>query len=282
MQQHFVHPPDWGWYIVWYFFLGGIAGGTYVLGAILRLLRDERDEPVARIAFVSSFGAMVICPVLLTLDLGKPARFWHMLVDPTGPAVNFKPMSPMSVGVWILLGFGLFSSLSFVDVLGRRRLLGRGALSRALHVVGALFGLGLAGYTGVLLSVSNQPLWSDTWTLGGLFLASGLSIATVTLGLLAGWRGAESATMDKLRRAATWFLVLEVAWLVLFFLTLRGVALHSMRGGWLVLWLLVLLGILVPIVQLLRRSQARHGLAAGLVLVSGLALRIVVIFSAQA
>ena len=31
-MDHFVAPPQWEWYIVWYFFLGGIAGGLYALG----------------------------------------------------------------------------------------------------------------------------------------------------------------------------------------------------------------------------------------------------------
>ena len=37
MPQHFVASPQWEWYIVWYFFLGGLAGGAYPLGTILRL-----------------------------------------------------------------------------------------------------------------------------------------------------------------------------------------------------------------------------------------------------
>src|SRR5207342_3668382 len=84
VNEHFVRPPDWGWYIVFYFFLGGIAGGAYLLGTVLRLLRAPGDEPLATLAFVLSFAAVAVCPVLLTLDLGKPERFWHMLVDPTG------------------------------------------------------------------------------------------------------------------------------------------------------------------------------------------------------
>src|SRR5204862_6527884 len=111
------------------------------------------------------------------------------------------------------------------------------------HAVGALLGLGLSGYTGVLLSVSNQPLWSNTWALGGLFLASALSAATAALGLLAAWRDADAVTVDKLRRAAGWFLLLEIAWLAVFFVTLGGVAARYVRGEWLALWLLVLLGI---------------------------------------
>src|SRR6266545_4191656 len=46
-----------------------------------------------------------------------------------------------------------------------------GTLGKLWILVGALLGTFIAGYTGVLLAVSNQPVWSDTWTLGGLFLA---------------------------------------------------------------------------------------------------------------
>jgi polysulfide reductase chain C len=282
MIEHFVTPPDWGWYIVWYFFLGGIAGGAYLLGTVLRLLRDPRDESVAKLALVLSFATMAVCPVLLTLDLGKPGRFWHMLVDPTGPSLNFKAISPMSVGAWILLGFGLFSTVSFVDALAHRRLLHDGAFSRAFQVVGAVFGLGLAGYTGVLLSVSSQPLWSDTWVLGGLFLASGVSVATASLGLLVAWRGASAATTEKLRRAAGWFLVLELALLVLFFVTLGGVGPRYVKGPWIALWLLVLAGILVPMTRHIRPGPTARGVVGALlVVVAGLALRIAVVFSPQ-
>jgi len=196
MPQHFVAPPQWEWYIVWYFFLGGLAGGAYLIGTLLRLLGDARDQRVARLAFLVAFLAMVICPILLTLDLGHPARFWHMLVNSRTGALNFKYWSPMSVGAWALLGFGFFATLSFIEALvqeGRlRHGLARGiadvmggVLGRLFMVLGALFGLFVAGYTGVLLSVSNQPVWSDTWALGGLFLASGLSVGAATLAIVA-------------------------------------------------------------------------------------------------
>src|SRR5580765_9049743 len=55
MPQHFVAPPEWHWYIVWYFFLGGIAGGAYALGTLLRLVGDPQDEGAARTAFLVAF-----------------------------------------------------------------------------------------------------------------------------------------------------------------------------------------------------------------------------------
>jgi len=295
MPQHFVAPPQWEWYIVWYFFLGGLAGGAYLIGTLLRLLGDPRDEGAARLAFLVAFPAMAICPLLLTLDLGHPLRFWHMMVNSRTWALNFKYWSPMSVGAWALLGFGLFATLSFIEALVRDGRLGHpvaraiaavmgGALGRVFMVVGALLGLFVAGYTGVLLSVSNQPIWSDTWALGGLFLASGLSVGAATLAILARTRADAFATEGKLTRADRIFIVLELLLLVAFFATLGALAGRLFAPRWIVLWLLVAIGTLVPLAMSRAPGAGRRGspvLAGWLVLLGGLALRIVVIFGAQ-
>jgi polysulfide reductase chain C len=295
MPQHFVAPPQWEWYIVWYFFLGGLAGGAYLIGTLLRLLGDPRDEGAARLAFLVAFPAMAICPLLLTLDLGHPFRFWHMMVNSRTWALNFKYWSPMSVGAWALLGFGLFATLSFIEALVRDGRLGHpiargiaavmgGALGRVFMVVGALLGLFVAGYTGVLLSVSNQPIWSDTWALGGLFLASGLSVSAATLAILARTRADAFATEGKLTRADRIFIVLELLLLVAFFATLGALAGRLFAPRWIVLWLLVAIGTLVPLAMSRAPGAGRRGspvLAGWLVLLGGLALRIVVIFGAQ-
>ena len=81
----------------------------------------------------------------------------------------------------------------------------------------------MAGYTGVLLSVSNQPIWSDTWTLGGLFLASGLSVAAATLAMLARRRADAATTEAKLSRADRYFILLELVLLVAFFVSLGAI-----------------------------------------------------------
>ena len=232
MIEHFVTAPQWEWYIVWYFFLGGIAGGVYALGAILRLMGDERDAPIARLAFLLCLPILVICPILLTLDLGRPLRFWHMLIDSRTFTLNFKYWSPMSVGVWVLLIFGVFALISFLEALANLRT-GRapflvGGLGRAVVAVGAVFGLFLAGYTGVLLSVSNQPVWSDTWALGALFLASGLSVAAATLSLVSRLGRHERSAEAKLTRADRYFTVLELA--SHFFTAAMRVALTPPRG----------------------------------------------------
>ena len=94
--QPVVRPPVWTWEIPIYFFVGGLAGMSAViaLGAAL-----FHHPDVARTAiWVAAIGA-VLSPVLLTLDLGRPRLFIHMLRV-------FKPQSPMSMGAWILAAFG--------------------------------------------------------------------------------------------------------------------------------------------------------------------------------
>jgi formate-dependent nitrite reductase membrane component NrfD len=294
MPQHFVAPPQWEWYIIWYFFLGGIAGGAYALGTLLRLVGDRQDEGAARVAFLVAFPTFVLCPILLTLDLGQPTRFWHMLIDARTGLPNLKYWSPMSAGAWALFVFGLFATLSFVEALvldGRlrqpwaQRIAGAlsGGFGRLFMIVGACLGLFIAGYTGVLLAVSNQPVWSDTWALGGLFLASGLSAAAAAITLFAFYRRDAGASAEKLSRADRYFLILELVLLAALFVTLGPIASGMMRGAWIGVWVLVVAGILLPL--LLHRPPAGRSalpvLASILVLVGALALRAVVILSPQ-
>jgi formate-dependent nitrite reductase membrane component NrfD len=307
--QHFVRPPDWTWYIIPYFFLAGLAGGSYVIATLLRLFGERSDEPASRLGYYAAFLAFLPCPVLLTLDLTQPLRFWHMLwnTTPDNQGFNFKTGSPMSVGSWALVVFGLFVTVSFLEALvrdGRLRLrlaarvvrpLG-GALGRAWNVVGAVLGLFVAGYTGVLLSVSNQPVWSDTWALGGLFLASGLAGSAALLALLVRYRREAQASSGMLELSERLWTLLELALLVVFVLTLvpAGTLDDAFGFPWILLWLVAFAGMLPGLRGLLGSRLAVTGEGAvvaqpaaaavavpGLVLLGVLALRAAVILSAQ-
>jgi formate-dependent nitrite reductase membrane component NrfD len=294
--EHFVVPPHWEWYILLYFFFAGIAGGAFVIGTMLRLWGNPADKAASRLAFIISFPLLLLCPILLTLDLGQPLRFWHMLVDVRTGTPAFKAYSPISLGSWGLTIFGLFSFVMFLAAVGeggylRWRVLGgagrvlSSAIGKAFMVVGAIFGFFVAAYTGVLLAVSNQPVWSDTWTLGGLFLASGLSGAAATVLLLNRGRRDAADSDGKLIEADRYFIILELILIALFFITLGGVVSKVLGGGWIILWLVVLVGTLVPLIAEWRptmRRQLPPVVVPVLVLVGVLALRAVIIFSAQA
>jgi len=306
--EHFVRAPQWEWYILGYFFFAGLTGGCYALATLLRLVGDPRDEAAARLGFYASFVALLACPLLLTLDLGASWwKFWHMIVDvtPGDQGLSFKYWSPMSVGAWALLVFGLFATVSAIEafVLDRRdrsvagdpsRPLG-GILGRAFNLVGGVLGLFIASYTGVLLSVSNQPVWSDTWMLGGLFVASGLSGSAALMALMTRYRPQAAFTLGRLHQADGYFSMLEVVLLVAFFITIIAAGTAGRTLAWLPLWVLALVGIASSLVASRGEMRIRPGAGeavaarAGtsalvvslLVLLGVLALRAAVIFSAQ-
>jgi formate-dependent nitrite reductase membrane component NrfD len=293
--EHFVVAPHWEWYILGYFFFAGISGGSFALGTMLRLVGDARDAVAARIAFLISFPTLLLCPILLTLDLGQPLRFWHMLVDTSTGGLVLKTWSPMSLGAWALTLFGIFSFVMFLAALAEGGIVRHRALQATANivataagaifmVVGAAFGLFVAAYTGVLLAVSNQPVWSDSWALGGLFLASALSGAAACVLLATRSRREAQATDRKLIEADRYFILLELALIVLFLATLGGVVSKVLSGGWIILWVIVLAGTLIPLALHWRPGLMRQAalFAPVLVLLGVLALRAVVIFSAQA
>jgi formate-dependent nitrite reductase membrane component NrfD len=307
--QHFVRAPDWTWYIVPYFFLAGLAGGCYVVATLLRLWGRPSDEPAARLGYYAAFLTFLPCPVLLTLDLTQPLRFWHMLwnTTPGNAGPNFKTGSPMSVGSWALVAFGLFATVSVLDALVRDgrlrwpfavrvlRPLG-GAFGRVWSAVGGVLGLFVAGYTGVLLAVSNQPVWSDTWALGGLFLASGLAGSAALLALLVRLRRDARASLGMFELSERLWSLLELALLVVFALTLVAAGTLDEAFGlpWILLWLVAVAGLLPGLGRLLTARLAvtgegavvaEAGLASPavpwLILFGVLALRAAVILSAQ-
>jgi polysulfide reductase chain C len=305
--EHFAGAPQWTWYILGYFFLAGLSGGSYVIATLLRLRGDPLDEPAARLGYYAAFPPLAVSPLLLALDLGQPWRFWHMLwnTTPGGMGLNFKYWSPMSVGAWALVVFGVFATVSFVDALMRDHVFGlrplrllSGGLGKLFSAVGAVFGLFVAGYTGVLLAVSNQAGWSDTWALGGLFLASGLTGSTALLMLLTRLRRPARETVSQLAVAERMYTLLELALIVVLAVTLIPAGSLGLVFGfpWTLLWLVALLG-LAPGLGALPSTTLRAATPDGgdvavplaratvvapvLVLVGVLALRAAVIFSVQ-
>jgi formate-dependent nitrite reductase membrane component NrfD len=306
--EHFVRAPGWTWYILGYFFFAGLTGGSYALATLLRLVGDARDEPAARIGFYVSFLTLLVSPVLLTADLGVWTKFWHMLVNvtPGDQGLNFTYSSPMSVGVWALFIFAFFATVSLIEVfvLDRRarssvghepvRPVG-GAAGLAFNIVGAVFALLVVSYTGVLLSVSNQPIWSDTWMLGGLFLASGLSGSAALMALLTRYRPDAAFSLGRLLEADGYFSILELVLLVAFFVTIAAAGTAGRTLPWLPLWVLALAGIGSSVVAarghmrirpsggsaVIARAGTDTLVVSLLVLLGVLALRAAVIFSAQ-
>jgi formate-dependent nitrite reductase membrane component NrfD len=286
----FSAPPDWGWLIVFYFFFGGLAGGCYFLASLIDLVGRPEDRPLARLGYYIAFPCVIVSTLLLILDLTRPLRFWHMLIESNTFQPMFKLWSPMSVGAWALLIFGIFTLISFLAALvednrlswpAGRKFRPPGMLSKVIAMVGGLFGFYVAGYTGVLLAVTNRPIWSDTPLLGMLFIISAASISAALMILLAHKYRWTMPGIASLHRLDSWVIVVELIVLIAVIVSL-GPVFRAWVNAWglLLFFGVIVVGMLIPL-ALYWRHHRNVTTAAMLVLIGGFILRLVVVFSAQ-
>jgi hypothetical protein len=146
-----------------YLFFGGLAGASSVLAAGAQL---TGRPGLTRAAKLAALGGISISTVFLIHDLGRPARFHHMLRV-------FKLSSPMSVGSWILSAYGPMAGAAAVTNLAGLLPSGGKSTGRAISaaktaatVLGppataaaALLGPAVTTYTAVLLCDTSVPVW---------------------------------------------------------------------------------------------------------------------------
>ena len=300
-SQVFTTAPHWEWWIVLYFFVGGIAGGSFFISALIDLIRGEADRPISRIGYLIAFPAIIIGTILLIIDLGRPERFWHMVVQSKTWLPAFKWWSPISFGTWIVTVFSMFAFLAFVAVVVQGRGVTRpfyglfyqlGIVSKAIQMLGAIAGLAVAGYTGILLTVTNRPVWANNNLLGFLFMVSGVSTGAAMISLLAASkRRQHEGALYSVHRMDTWLLVLELILVVALVIWLSPIISWASAAapGWLLSWGIILLlgviviGLLIPL-ALQWNPRIMPGsalLAAVLVLIGGFVLRLVVVISSE-
>jgi formate-dependent nitrite reductase membrane component NrfD len=204
--------PLWKWEIAWYFFLGGVSSGAYVLSRLAERHggEDERYRDVTRIGTYLALASFLPCPPLLIHDLGDPKRFHHMLR-------MFKPSTPMNFGTWSIVGYsGMAAAAALREYMKDNvwrdgepptRLLRMAdkALLLVHDAAGIPFAILVAGYTGVLLSCTANPLWCKNPWLGPLFSASAVATGAQAIGLALDCtrRGQTSSSHEALRTIDT-------------------------------------------------------------------------------
>ncbi|MFC2071146.1 NrfD/PsrC family molybdoenzyme membrane anchor subunit [Chloroflexota bacterium] len=167
---------------IWlYLWMAGMAGGAYFAAFLAERFAGETNRKLLRLSVYLGIPLAIIGVMLLVIDLGHPLRFWHLFTQ-------FKVISPMSMGTWILL---LWVGIAVVMVIlwwVENRLVLTEQVARKLRKtidnlawVNLVLSVLLIAYTGVLLAVSNQPLWAGTVLLPSLFVASAISTGVAIL-----------------------------------------------------------------------------------------------------
>jgi formate-dependent nitrite reductase membrane component NrfD len=287
-RDYYGIPPikehTWTWEVPVYFWLGGIGAGSHLVSTVAQLL-GWKDRAFFRASRYTVLVTMILSPILLIMDLGRPERFYNMLRI-------VKLRSPMSTGSWALTIFGVLSGLIAAAQAARDGLLGRDNIlvrlvktlipDRLLSVVALPVGLYVGLYSGILLSATSVPMWARNFLLmGPTFLSSGLSTGLSAISFilhLGDW--GERRTLEALRRTERIALVIEGGLLAASLARMGrwGKPLYSKELAPLFLGGTVLGGILAPLALLSgRESRSRGLLASILALIGGLALRFAMI-----
>jgi len=297
--------PDvvWGSLIALYLYLGGMAGGMWILGFAADYV-DKRGGRYYVIAKTSAYLAPLILTVgvlMLVLDLQRAAigasGLLHIL------NVFNHPSSIMTIGSIIIalaIIWGFITAIIYYANASRTwRLI--------FSFIAALLGFATATYTGLLLAVARHAvLWCNGW-LAWLFVASGVSsgIAATILGarilgslapeyILPEFRKVKDEWLDIAEKMHSYDI--RVLWIELVVLVAMLVEVYARFGsapvGWLVkttsaaiaFWSYLIVGWIVPIVMhytMPKRSKISIYLGAVLIAIFALALRYAILLAPQ-
>lgn len=172
LQEKWSHAP----FVALYLYLGGLAGGLFIVAVLADFLgiRSQRAAATAKLCSYGVIPVLAFAGFFLTIHLGKPERGLAFPVFFT----NYN--SWMTRGGWILGAAAplmvLYAALWFFGL--------SVALRRIVGALGLIAAMGLAYYTGLLLSGAwYVPLWSRAH-LPSLFLTSGINTGLALAGLL--------------------------------------------------------------------------------------------------
>lgn len=258
-----IKKPGWKWHIPAYFFIGGMGSGAYIVATLADMFGHKEDRSLIRNGRYIALLSLIVSPILLILDLGRPERFHHMLRV-------IRTRSMMNVGAWALTVMGLFSAASVALQLledfvprGFLRTVARPPL-RLLSWLGILPAWFLGSYTALLLNATNVPLWArNRLLMGPLFFSSALSTGMAAIHLSGKLVGTLSrSSEERLKKVESLIVGTELALIGASGLVLRRLARSLLVGplAWTFQFGTIVLGLIVPL--LLDKAGPKKGWAA--------------------
>lgn len=113
---------SWGVYIANFTFLVGMAAAAVMLVIPAYIYKDEEMHNIVIFGELFAVAVMIMCMLFVTVDMGRPGRFWHLL--PVIGRFNF-PVSMLSWDVVVLMGYLAINAhvcgyLLYMKYLGRK------------------------------------------------------------------------------------------------------------------------------------------------------------------
>lgn len=156
------HQPALGVWIAVYFYMTGLSAGSFILSTLAYGFGLKKYKPISFIGIVLATGLLVLAPLNLIIDLGRPERFWHLF-----PYLNLK--SPVTWGSFLLTIYPI-NCLIYGYFMHRKN----DKLTKLFGLIGVPLAISVHGYTGFILALSKaRALW-NTALMPILFLVSAM------------------------------------------------------------------------------------------------------------
>ena len=298
----------WGLPLFFDLWMAGMAGGAYFAAYLIGLLGGDKEKRLLKAATYMGIPFVLIGVLTLVIDLGEPLRAWHLFLKPGASVwriipgigvgglrgwpfgLSFFPVSPMSMGSWILVIWTVVAVLMILLWITKAL----APLGKLLALIGFVFAILMMTYTGVVLAASSQPLWSTSFLLPALFVSSAVATGVAALMIVTRLAGKRESVLgvSQFRLLLTILIIVQLIVLVgfLVWLAVAGEMGALLSGGIAIaFWVgAIALGLIVPLVVeilALRKKAEVTGvvllISPLLVALGGFVLRAVVVIAGQ-
>jgi Ni/Fe-hydrogenase subunit HybB-like protein len=167
------HHVAWGTAISVYFWLVGASAGSFVISSFGWVFGIKRYKPLALTASVTAILMLLIVPVLLTWDLGKPVRFIYLLIPGFWHATG-----PMAWGTVLICSYPTAMLVYTYFVIKNDEF-----WARATGIIAIILALSTHWYTGVVMELNPGRFLNHT-ALAPLLFLTGAFISGIGLLIL--------------------------------------------------------------------------------------------------
>lgn len=168
----------WGIAISIYFWLMGVSAGAHVISGFGWVFGLKRYKQVGLISTLWAIAVLLIVPILLTFDLGKPWRFFYLLLPG-----YWHSTSPMSWGTVLIIIYPLMMSIYAYFIYKKNE-----RLAFIFGILSITFAASTPWYSGVVIQLNpgrglNHTAIASLLFLVGAFI-SGTGFLIVTFWLM--------------------------------------------------------------------------------------------------
>jgi len=277
------HHVAWGTPISIYFWLVGASAGSFVISSFGWVFGIKRYKPLALVASLQAIILLMIVPVLLIWDLGKPVRFVYLMLPG-----YWHSTGPMAWGSLLIFSYPV-SMIVYTYFVLKNNLF----WAKAFGILAIVLALSTHWYTGVVMEL-NPGRYMNHTALAPILFLTGAFISGIGLLILILW--VQNMFVDVKKRIK-WSLIEEMAQYMMygivfdcfllfleFMQTLYGnrseMISHELLLGvfrFPYLWLEIILGLIIPLfilVSPLKRQKSGVIVASFLVAVGVYGMRV--------